>query len=464
MALLDSLIHETAEKFDLRTTQARDLVAEIVRLTTEPAEGGLRRFLNRFREAGLGESVTSWIARGGEKKPLSETQVESAVGMGLIHRLSSRLELDSSVVRSALAGIVPKLVDLLTPEGVLTETIPADLMPTPKANFAGLHVTPTGAVDPQEPIREGLRAGTQGWLGWRWGWLLPVLWCVLLAYWALSDTGDKSGATGPMAVAQPRPSMPALLALRNLAGRVEYAGVVSDENTRAGVLDALRSVLGAAQVSGTLDVDPRAASAHWLSRIKAILEQLKTPGTRLVLQGSDVRVSGWIPEFESTKLLDALSSILGPGFTYGLSDEHVSEAVTAAAGKTLAALDALKPGYSGTDLVKALNLWIVNFASDSARLPPESREVMIRAAKAIKAVPSSIIIEISGHTDNTGDAAANKALSQARAEAVRNSLIRAGVAPASLRTKGYGDDRPVASNDTPEGRFKNRRIEFSLAK
>jgi len=456
MALLDTIIHEAAEKFDLRTTQATDLVAEIIRLMTDPAEGGLRRFLNRFRELGLGESVTSWIARGGEKKPLSETQVESAVGMSLINRLSSRLELDSSVVRSALASAVPKLVDLLTPDGVVPETITADLIPAPKANFAGLHVIPTASTYAEEPVEEGFRLGS-------WGWLLPALWCFLLAYWALSYPGDKAENVSAAAV-QPRPSMPARLSLRNVAGKVAYSGVVSDEKTRAVVLDALRSVFGAAQVSGTLDVDPRVASAHWLTKIKAVLEQVKIPGAHLVLEGSDIRVGGWMPDLDRTRLLDALSSILGPNFTYGLSNDQVGEAVRAASAKTLAALNALKPGYTGADLVKALNFWIINFATDSSKVPPESRELLARAAKAIKAAPGSIVIEIGGHTDNTGDAEANKALSQARAEAVRNALIKAGVAPAALRAKGYGSDRPVVSNDTPEDRFKNRRIEFAVPK
>jgi outer membrane protein OmpA-like peptidoglycan-associated protein len=70
-------------------------------------------------------------------------------------------------------------------------------------------------------------------------------------------------------------------------------------------------------------------------------------------------------------------------------------------------------------------------------------------------------IEIGGHTDNTGDAAANVALSQQRADAVRTYLIQQGVPEAMLVAKGYGDARPIAGNDTEEGRFHNRRIEFT---
>ncbi len=71
-------------------------------------------------------------------------------------------------------------------------------------------------------------------------------------------------------------------------------------------------------------------------------------------------------------------------------------------------------------------------------------------------------IEISGHTDNTGGDAENVALSKARAEAVVSFLVRAGVAANRLSAAGYGSSKPVASNDTEEGRAQNRRIEFSV--
>jgi outer membrane protein OmpA-like peptidoglycan-associated protein len=70
-------------------------------------------------------------------------------------------------------------------------------------------------------------------------------------------------------------------------------------------------------------------------------------------------------------------------------------------------------------------------------------------------------MEIGGHTDNTGDADRQLALSQQRADAVRAYLIQQGVPEAMLVAKGYGDARPIASNDTEEGRFRNRRVEFT---
>ena len=119
--------------------------------------------------------------------------------------------------------------------------------------------------------------------------------------------------------------------------------------------------------------------------------------------------------------------------------------------KTLAALGGLKPGFTGADLVAVLNLSIVNFDTGSAAISAESRDLLTKAAPTMKQMPAGTVIEISGHTDSTGDPAANLALSQQRADAVRTTLINLGVSADALKAKGYGDTKPVASNDTVEG-------------
>jgi outer membrane protein OmpA-like peptidoglycan-associated protein len=72
---------------------------------------------------------------------------------------------------------------------------------------------------------------------------------------------------------------------------------------------------------------------------------------------------------------------------------------------------------------------------------------------------SSVRIEISGHTDNVGNAKANKSLSEKRAQACRDYLVKKGIDGARVQAVGYGDERPVAPNDSEEGRQRNRRIE-----
>ena len=87
----------------------------------------------------------------------------------------------------------------------------------------------------------------------------------------------------------------------------------------------------------------------------------------------------------------------------------------------------------------------------------QSQEQLENIAAIMKAYPATEI-KIGGYTDNTGSDEANMAISQARAEAVKASLIEMGIDPSRMEAEGYGSQHPIASNDTEEGRAQNRRI------
>jgi len=101
----------------------------------------------------------------------------------------------------------------------------------------------------------------------------------------------------------------------------------------------------------------------------------------------------------------------------------------------------------------------LNFESGSAALTPDSGPVLDQVAEAMKANPEAKL-EIRGHTDAQGPANFNLELSQKRAESVRQYLINAGIDGTRMKAMGVGEEEPVASNATPEGRAQNRRIEF----
>jgi outer membrane protein OmpA-like peptidoglycan-associated protein len=102
------------------------------------------------------------------------------------------------------------------------------------------------------------------------------------------------------------------------------------------------------------------------------------------------------------------------------------------------------------------------FASGSAELKPGSAKVLINALVDIKAQPGWLIV-IAGHTDATGDAQRNLLLSRARAGAVRDWMQQMGDIPDScFAVQGFGADQPLNSNDTPEGRAANRRVDIRL--
>jgi outer membrane protein OmpA-like peptidoglycan-associated protein len=103
----------------------------------------------------------------------------------------------------------------------------------------------------------------------------------------------------------------------------------------------------------------------------------------------------------------------------------------------------------------------VRFASAKARILSESDGLLDKLADVIKQCPDEKV-EIGGHTDASGSTSYNQALSERRANAVRDALIGRGANADNLSSVGYGESRPIADNKTKEGRAKNRRTEFKV--
>jgi len=105
----------------------------------------------------------------------------------------------------------------------------------------------------------------------------------------------------------------------------------------------------------------------------------------------------------------------------------------------------------------------VTFASGKYDITPESAAILEKSYNTLKTY-EDIIVEIRGYTDNVGRKSSNIKLSQNRADAVRNWLVSKGIDGSRIRAVGYGPDNPIAPNDTPENKRKNRRIEFVRVK
>jgi outer membrane protein OmpA-like peptidoglycan-associated protein len=123
-----------------------------------------------------------------------------------------------------------------------------------------------------------------------------------------------------------------------------------------------------------------------------------------------------------------------------------------------------------TQVVKANELWdelskngfvtlYINFDTGKSDLKPDGMAA-VKEIVALMAAQPALALSIEGHTDNVGNAASNKTLSQARAQRVMDAVIAQGVAASRLSASGFGQESPIADNRTETGRAKNRRVEL----
>jgi outer membrane protein OmpA-like peptidoglycan-associated protein len=115
----------------------------------------------------------------------------------------------------------------------------------------------------------------------------------------------------------------------------------------------------------------------------------------------------------------------------------------------------------GDALNAAVHTGKITFEMSSWDITSDSFTTLDKIAKLAKDC-NGVMIEVGGHTDNTGKPASNQTISELRAKAVMKYLVREGVDASKLKAVGYGQDKPVGDNGTSEGRAQNRRIEFSV--
>ena len=286
-------------------------------------------------------------------------------------------------------------------------------------------------------------------------------------------TTEQAPATppAPAAVATAEPTAPASaatptrFALSNDNGAVRASGVVRDQDAKTSITDALNAVFGADKVKSDIGVDKNATTAPWLGVFRAALDAIKGANVDAIFQGDKINVGGAaMGDAARDKIIAALKGVVGAGVTVGALSDKTAAAVAVANDRATTELASLGSGFGVKDLLFALNDSVFNFASDSAEVPESMEPFLKTAAARLKQLKAGHVLEIAGYTDNTGDAALNLALSQKRAEAVREALIKYGADPDMLVAKGYGEADPIANNDTAEGRLKNRRIEYHVVK
>lgn len=234
-----------------------------------------------------------------------------------------------------------------------------------------------------------------------------------------------------------------------------------------GVFAKIRTTLSG--VFGTADKCDLQVSDKHAGELSVNDEQLKglfglmkgVPNASMSLDGKTIRFNA-SNDADIAKLIEGAKGLLPADFVIEAEPKlDAAAAVNNSIDTAKTAIEGLGENTDADDLVRALNLQIINFATSSNAIPEANKEILNLAAVKLVALPDARL-KIIGHTDSQGNHAANQKLSERRAAAVRDYLVSQGVPAERLETFGASSDSPIASNATEQGRFQNRRIEFTL--
>lgn len=263
---------------------------------------------------------------------------------------------------------------------------------------------------------------------------------------SLTSTLEKEAAT---------PTGPAeFTATLSEDGKVELRGRLTDAMQRSAVDAFARAAFAGADVLTATRVDETLPEG-WPIRVMAGLEALaEVHHGSLLVRADTVEVKGVTGSMETRrKITQILSDKLGQGQTFKVMVRY-DEALD-----PVAALPT--PEECAADVNAVIAKTKITFTPASAELATTARPVLDALAAILTECPP-MAMEIGGHTDSQGSEDGNKALSQARAEAVLMGLQGRRVDTSGMTAVGYGESVPIADNETEEGRDANRRIEFVL--
>lgn len=238
---------------------------------------------------------------------------------------------------------------------------------------------------------------------------------------------------------------------------------VGDAALQTTVMDALTSTFAAGETDKCrADVDDSfAADMPAAAQLPEILQLIRSvPNASMIIKGEEIVVNS-----PDTDILDQLVNDLRaavPSMTVmaeGPLDlrNEIESSMTAAE----LALNNLGENPDPRDVARALSLQVINFELDKAFIPEVNKPLLDRAVQIMEQVPDMELMII-GHTDKLASDSYNMELSRERAESVKEYMVSQGADPSKLSTKGLGETDPIADNSTPQGRFRNRRIEFTV--
>ena len=228
------------------------------------------------------------------------------------------------------------------------------------------------------------------------------------------------------------------------SGQVVVSGTVPDEVTRQSVLTKAREVFGNERVVDQLGVGKLIAPPNWTTYLQGII----SPDLKQVSHGQ-ISISGNVIE------------IKGEVGNEAVRQQIVSDMSTRL-NKTYTVRNSLRVVAAGQEQIDlALASRTIEFEPGNSSLTPSGRQTLELLAPLLLRLGGRSF-EVTGHTDGIGSRAQNIALSAARADAVKLYLVGKGIGAERINTAGAGPDRPLAGNDTADGRARNRRIELRV--
>ena len=423
MALFDSVIAEAKERFGLSTEKAGGLLAALLGLITDPKSGGFGGFIDRFNNAGLGDMVRSWITTG-DNTPISNEQLESALGEGTIAGMADQAGVDRETATTAMAGMVPHVVDTLTPDG----------------DF---------------PDESSLLSKVGGFL----------------SDWGGTISGAAAGAVGSAGAFT-----------GNVVDRVDAAAEASYTKGK----EALAGGIGAAgavadRVSGRMSTVGNSGNnvMTWLLPLLILLllialgfwfcggpstptapSNINVNANRAVSNASNAVVNSNVPVAANTEAGKTLEELVLPtgrklqAYPGGIEDQLVKFIQS----------DEYENATNDQLKDKWFNFDDLNFVFGKTDLTPESQRQLNNIASILKAFPD-VKIKVGAYTDKKGDDAANLRLSDSRAKAVQAALQKAGVGGQVPEAEGYGEKfATVDENASDEARKVDRKTAIRLIK
>ncbi len=223
---------------------------------------------------------------------------------------------------------------------------------------------------------------------------------------------------------------------------VKIDGTVSSEENRDAINKALVSEFGSDRVENNLQIDSSHDAFPWIGVIPQILSKIRSGVTNggLEAKGTDFSLFGTVPTGEDGSTIEKEIADLAklPGLTNDLDISAAQFAINRAlAGKS------------------------IEFEATSTKLYGGGMEIVDQVITIMKRYPE-VSVAVEGHTDNAGEAQAKMAISRARAQSCMDYMLQKGIDDSRVSFTGFGDERPIRSNETNEGRAKNRRVSFTV--